>query len=1095
MTDIADIGSPILKLPEDVLRDIFAINGSYDELIAARQKGPELERVFDEPDTDPSVELSQFDLHPLTTIRRASQVCAFWRHIILHYPGLWGGLIDIEFIAIRSQQAWAEEILRRAGDSPLTVVGAVANRTPSLFRVLLSKLVTVHWSQIRLIDLDLGKCLGALTFMEKAISTHTECLEHFLLKYNFDFKHGAKLFDNVAPSLRSFWHHGLGFDVNAPWMRQLQRLSVQLRAEDLQASRLSDFLNALTHMFSLGSLEITNAAGKDPKFRGDVALLSSINLPQLKHLSITHDIRICNIILSHIAPTEERRTSVCVMIYQFDEAATLELATQASSYVGRCKRPFSPLVSVTLKTWRFRIVEQTSSRRSSPGPDLNFQIIKQKRRSYSADMEHLSTIFLNIFVNGNFQPTTSLNFEIVGFQGVLTSAFNESARRFVRAFQSLKVLRTDAVAFTVVAEPGVVPRYEGHLCFPHHLQELRLIGFWLDGGPFGRDFDDYFGSFYRTNYSDKESVEAFVLDLRVACMLDREAFHALEAEGVVVRYPQVRAQGYFDFFTFLPTSFEKTESCRCLVAGNVDIRHEYTLLHRQLYWPSSTSFAEAIYKILPLPHHHPANPVREIPGIFTDLVLSAHDPRNHDRTPIPQAVPPVMAALTESPISMLPEEVLRIIFSINGSYDELVLAKQDVAEAEERESDEPDTQPVIQLSPFDRHPLTTIRRASQVCMFWRNIILHYQGLWGGLLDIDYIASYGRVEWAEEILRRAGVSPLTVVGTFFGEIQTFNDNLNEVDSQSVHATVTAFTEEAASTPTKRLQHFSLIHRFDFESAKNFFSGSVPSLRTFSYGLGFDLNASWTHQLRSLSLNLRAADLRHGLLSDLLTALPHTRSLRSLKLSNFHSNLRLQGVDPVLPCIDLPQLSDLSIEANIRLCNLFLRHITPARGRRTIIHARIPSYTRNLCPFVDELAVHTSAYIQQSPFGPRVSFSLGKGSEELHFMDHPSRRLSHEPAFKLSLSFPRREATGVIDGAMKLLASFAHGGFESTRKLILEIGWGAIRVEDFHGATQQFLRAFRSLTSVQADAFGFFAISQAISRSERPHSMLNSLQNFN
>ncbi|KAJ3492493.1 hypothetical protein NLJ89_g11221 [Agrocybe chaxingu] len=560
------IESPISKVPQEVLRAIFAINGSYDELIAARQKGSiqEIEeRVFNEPDTTHSVELSRFDRHPLTTIRRASQVCQAWRYTILHYPGLWGGLIDVDFMAHPSvkthhQLVWAEEVLRRAGNSSFTVVGGLIHGTmrysDESWTSLLSNLFAVHWRQIRHLNLDLRKSQRELNFVNEAISTPAERLEYFSLTCSSDMGSAKKLFSNEAPSLRNFAYHGLGFDFNAPWTRQLQKLTLQLRAEDLKASKLSAFLNALSHMASLNSLEITNAITAS-ELRGDVTSLPSITLPQLKHLSITHDIGICNILLSRITPTPGRRNSVCATMYQFDEATALELAAQVSSYVGRCKYSFGPLVSIMLETWRFRFV------------NLNFEIIK-RRSSYAADMERFARVFLDIFVNGDFRLTTSLHFEIVGFQGVLTNAFTESARRFIRKFQSVKVLRTDAVAFSVVTGPDVVPGLEGHPRLLPRLQELRIIGWWIDGGPFGRDFVDRFNSFYRRNYSDGcERVRAFVLDLRVARVRDREAFDALkEAESIVVQYPQATA-AEFSELTFLPSSFEKTESCRCVIAG------------------------------------------------------------------------------------------------------------------------------------------------------------------------------------------------------------------------------------------------------------------------------------------------------------------------------------------------------------------------------------------------------------------------------------------------------------------------------------------------------------------------------------------------
>ncbi|KDR68568.1 hypothetical protein GALMADRAFT_146222 [Galerina marginata CBS 339.88] len=103
---------------------------------------------------------------------------------------------------------------------------------------------------------------------------------------------------------------------------------------------------------------------------------------------------------------------------------------------------------------------------------------------------------------------------------------------------------------------------------------------------------------------------------------------------------------------------------------------------------------------------------------------------------------------TRSPISKLHVELLWTIFlasteALHG------IVETDLAWLE----DEPvETQ---------GRPLTVIRRSSQVCRKWRDIILGSPSLWGKLLDMSLLSELARGHWMNEVVRRSGRSPLYI----------------------------------------------------------------------------------------------------------------------------------------------------------------------------------------------------------------------------------------------------------------------------------------------------------------------------------------------
>jgi hypothetical protein len=133
MTLSSCLDCPISKLDHDLLWNIFTIN------------------VIDGGDF--FYPLDETEYSPLTTTRRCSQVCIFWREIILDSPTLWGECIDLDTL-VEGRNEWHDEVLRRTGKALLSVRARSENSISSgtALHCFLINLIHEHWARIQLFD-------------------------------------------------------------------------------------------------------------------------------------------------------------------------------------------------------------------------------------------------------------------------------------------------------------------------------------------------------------------------------------------------------------------------------------------------------------------------------------------------------------------------------------------------------------------------------------------------------------------------------------------------------------------------------------------------------------------------------------------------------------------------------------------------------------------------------------------------------------------------------------------------------------------------------------------------------------------------------
>ncbi|KDR71570.1 hypothetical protein GALMADRAFT_159398 [Galerina marginata CBS 339.88] len=168
--------------------------------------------------------------------------------------------------------------------------------------------------------------------------------------------------------------------------------------------------------------------------------------------------------------------------------------------------------------------------------------------------------------------------------------------------------------------------------------------------------------------------------------------------------------------------------------------------------------------------------------------------------------------------------------------------------------------------------LTTLRRASQVSSFWRELVLSSPSLWGKVINLDHL-NQETADWRGEVLRRAGESPLHLKGTtgitkksakFFASvlvdhwerIQILNlDPRGEINYIGAQLLVTLFSRPAPFLQSVTVPSLYFNKHLVVDDKYHLFSNKAPSLRhfkPFSAEIPAHLEAPWIPQLRSFYL---------------------------------------------------------------------------------------------------------------------------------------------------------------------------------------------------------------------------------------------------
>ncbi|KDR82183.1 hypothetical protein GALMADRAFT_135543 [Galerina marginata CBS 339.88] len=413
----------IFKLHEEVLRHIFELNAD----------------MYLEAETNSSEESygqTPWDHRALNVVRHISQVCQYWRDLVISSSSIWGNVIDL-YLLWQENGHWRNEVLRRAGNSSLCIKGVVSDNGAPV-RAFFDDLMKNHWSRIRKLDVAVRDYRLLDNEVWITLQHPAPQLELFKLELEgwssrplFSTSH-TSLFSHNAPSLREFhftYHPGLevDLDLRTPWLSQLRRIGLTATFP------ISRILDALVDMPLLESLELQSDLPDIPvpRRRIDLPRLSRIKInPPTKlrvALSVLESIAAapgCALILTTI---DTRRINVT---HEDLYALQKIISEYASGYFGLIP-PEGLTVSLSYRTFSFYF------------PPLDMSFLRPKPPSFCVDMYcdfPLSpgsfNILLDSFSSCLFSKVTTLNI-IIGRHTELDKEANTTSRETLASFLSL----------------------------------------------------------------------------------------------------------------------------------------------------------------------------------------------------------------------------------------------------------------------------------------------------------------------------------------------------------------------------------------------------------------------------------------------------------------------------------------------------------------------------------------------------------------------------------------------------------------------------------------------------------------------------------
>ncbi|KAF9478426.1 hypothetical protein BDN70DRAFT_921891, partial [Pholiota conissans] len=273
--------SPIHKLDDLLLWRIFTFNNTL-------YHGPQPEDKW-QAIQHPVAVVKDHD--PLTTTRQCSQVCEFWRDIILSSPYIWS-FIDLESL-VQENDAWRNEVLRRSGGALLTIHGRCMADIPQNF---LRKLLRDYWNRIQVIDVQMSTFQFRNGEIIAAIGHPAPHLRAFVVlsaldntnvfnEEEFPFFPDFDLFGGEAPSLVCFSIAGNTFHlVYHTTIAMLSSMPIrELTLNSAGTFTCTDVLSALAEMPHLEALSLGVALVIQDDQLGRIV---DLYLPHLKRLSI-----------------------------------------------------------------------------------------------------------------------------------------------------------------------------------------------------------------------------------------------------------------------------------------------------------------------------------------------------------------------------------------------------------------------------------------------------------------------------------------------------------------------------------------------------------------------------------------------------------------------------------------------------------------------------------------------------------------------------------------------------------------------------------------------------------------------------------------
>lgn len=317
----------ISRLHQEILQYIFSLNAR-----------PCVD-IGQEPDGDPQIIALRDDSSPgpLLPIRYASQVCRQWRTTILSSPTLRANALDLNFLTQKNGN-WRNEVLKRTGESPLTVIADICfdNAWDGFPYSFLLKILDVHWHRIR----TLFVCIHPISEDSDAAIPVRDGLWHAVnrpapnLKFctivNMDAEYhspNTALFSGESPQLRSITFQGFRVKLSGPWLFNVRRLFLL----STHSYSVNHILQGLFDMPLLEELTLE----MDPSIQGKVVHKSVVELPNLARLVIYNSTTWLTHIVNSIVPRQG-----CSLIHIVGDEAKLPIKLESLDQQGKAYATF-----------------------------------------------------------------------------------------------------------------------------------------------------------------------------------------------------------------------------------------------------------------------------------------------------------------------------------------------------------------------------------------------------------------------------------------------------------------------------------------------------------------------------------------------------------------------------------------------------------------------------------------------------------------------------------------------------------------------------------------------------------------------------------
>lgn len=192
---------------------------------------------------------------PLDNIRAASQVCRCWRESLLASPWIWGRVVDLDIQPFGQRRSeWMEEVVKRAGSSPLWIFGqiSVPNRDSRFDSLSFFIRLLESWERVEVLLISISS-VGRVVDIPEAIQTkflsRAPILRHFQVRGRFNWQgwdqtrsecdssdSQRRLFADHAPCLRTMNGGHLPFHLDSPWLsgiRQMTPIPTQFTVKEI----------------------------------------------------------------------------------------------------------------------------------------------------------------------------------------------------------------------------------------------------------------------------------------------------------------------------------------------------------------------------------------------------------------------------------------------------------------------------------------------------------------------------------------------------------------------------------------------------------------------------------------------------------------------------------------------------------------------------------------------------------------------------------------------------------------------------------------------------------------------------------------------